>query len=132
MAAPECSNLPNTLPIPAPFAAAALEIREKCGAPRPATAQSLLKVSPDSALLASGELRMKHRKTTERNREIFLEFRSGRSPCELAANYGLSRASIVAIVCVEKHRLEVSEDAFYRKLRASLGIQSHLASTAAE
>ena len=70
---------------------------------------------------------MKHRKTTDRNREIFIDFRSGKTSSELASLYGLSRASIVAIVCVEKHRLEVSEDDFYRKLRASLGIQHYLA-----
>lgn len=75
---------------------------------------------------------MKHRKTTDRNREIFIDFRAGKSASELAAIYGLSRASIVAIVCVEKHRLEVSEDAFYQQLRASLGIQPYLDATAAE
>lgn len=75
---------------------------------------------------------MKHRKTTNRNREIFLDFRSGKTPAELAAIYGLSRASIVAIVCVEKHRLEVSEDVFYQQLRESLGIPSFTADIAAE
>ncbi len=75
---------------------------------------------------------MKHRKTTDRNREIFLDFRSGKTPSQLASLYGLSRASIVAIVCVEKHRLEVSEDAFYQQMRASLGIPPFLADVAAE
>ncbi len=75
---------------------------------------------------------MKHRKTTNRNREIFLDFRAGKTPAELAEIYGLSRASIVAIVCVEKHRLEVSEDSFYQQLRASLGVEPYLAVTAAE
>ena len=81
---------------------------------------------------ALGELHMKHRKTTNRNREIFLDFRAGKTPAELAALYGLSRASIVAIVCVEKHRLEVCEDSFYQQLRSSLGIEPYLAATAAE
>ena len=74
---------------------------------------------------------MKRRKTTNRNREIFVDFRNGKTPSELAEIYGLSRASIVAIVCVEKHRLEVSEDSFYQQLREALGIQPYLA-TAAE
>jgi hypothetical protein len=82
---------------------------------------------PYSALLLRGELRMKRRKTTNRNREIFIDFRSGKTPSELAEIYRLSRASIVAIVSVEKHRLEVSEDTFYQQLRASLGIQPYLA-----
>ena len=83
-------------------------------------------------LAASGELRMKHRITTNRNREIFLDFRAGKTSAELAALYGLSRASIVAIVCVEKHRLEVCEDSFYQQLRASLGIEPYLGAAAAE
>jgi len=75
---------------------------------------------------------MKSRKTEKRNREIFAAYRRGMTPFELAAHYRLTRASIVAIISVEQHRLEVSEDAFYRQLRMSLGIESFLAAEAAK
>ena len=91
------------------------------------TPKIALKALPYSALLLRGDLRMKRRKTTNRNREIFVDFRSGKTPSELAEIYRLSRASIVAIICVEKHRLEVSEDAFYQQLRLALGVQPYLA-----
>ena len=75
---------------------------------------------------------MKSRKTEKRNREIFAAYQRGMTPFELAANYGLTRASIVAIICLEQHRLEVSEDAFYQQLRVSLGIESFPAADAAK
>lgn len=51
---------------------------------------------------------------------------------EISASRGLTRATVVAIVCIEKHRLEVSEDAFYQQLRMSLGMPSFFPADAAE
>ena len=75
---------------------------------------------------------MKCRKTTLRNREIFADYRKGMSYSEISASRGLTRATVVAIICIEKHRLEVSEDSFYQQLRESLGMPSFFPADAAE
>ncbi|MEO8301501.1 MAG: hypothetical protein ABI608_06900 [Rhizomicrobium sp.] len=59
---------------------------------------------------------------TSRNRAIFAEHLAGKTAAQLAQDYALTRASVVAIVTFEKHRLDVSADGFYEQLRASLGI----------
>ncbi len=58
--------------------------------------------------------------TTERNREIFAGFGTGKTISQLADNYGLAPMSIKAILATERHKLEVSADEFYRCLRRSL------------
>jgi Mor family transcriptional regulator len=62
-------------------------------------------------------------KTKERNREIFAGYRSGKTARQLAQSYGLARSTVIAILGIERHRLQVSNDRFYEKLRSSLGLQ---------
>ena len=62
-------------------------------------------------------------KTVERNREIFAHYRAGKTTEQLAQGYGLAPPTIAAIINVEKHRLEVSNDEFYESLRSSSGLQ---------
>ncbi|MBA2589138.1 MAG: hypothetical protein H0U98_11025 [Alphaproteobacteria bacterium] len=58
-------------------------------------------------------------KTVERNRKIFADYITGTTTQQLAQTYGLARPTIIAIVGVERHKLEVSADAFYEGLRSS-------------
>ena len=62
-------------------------------------------------------------KTIARNREIFAGYRAGKSTKELAQAYGLASHTVIAIIGIERHRLEVSLDAFYEGLRSSSGLQ---------
>jgi Mor family transcriptional regulator len=74
----------------------------------------------------------KKNKTTSRNRAIFADHRAGRAVSELVQSYGLAPDSIVAIIRFEKHRLEVSEDEFYQRLRFSLAVDAFSVANAAE
>jgi Mor family transcriptional regulator len=62
-------------------------------------------------------------KTIERNREIFAGYVAGKTMVELAQTYGLVRQTITAIIGIERHRLEVSNDKFYEALRLSSGLR---------
>ena len=62
-------------------------------------------------------------KTIARNREIFAGYRAGKTTEQLAISYGLARPTIIAIIGIEKHRLEVSIDEFYERLRSSSGVR---------
>ncbi len=62
-------------------------------------------------------------KTRARNREIFAGYRAGKTTDQLAQAYGLGRQSIIAIIGIERHRLEVSIDTFYEGQRSALGLQ---------
>jgi Mor family transcriptional regulator len=62
-------------------------------------------------------------KTKDRNREIFAGYRAGETTEQLAKTHGLACRSIIAILNVERHRLEVSVDEFYESLRSSSGLQ---------
>jgi hypothetical protein len=63
------------------------------------------------------------RKTTiTRNREIFANYQAGQTTTQLAQTYGLNRHTVIAIIGIERHRLEVSIDKFYEGQRLSTGI----------
>jgi len=65
------------------------------------------------------------RKTTiARNREIFANYQAGKTTKQLAQTYGLNRHTVIAIIGIERHRLEVSIDAFYEGQRLSAGLQT--------
>jgi Mor family transcriptional regulator len=57
-------------------------------------------------------------RTRARNREIFAVHKNGESIEKLAERYGLRSETIQNIIWVERHRVAVSVDAFYKKMRS--------------
>jgi hypothetical protein len=64
-----------------------------------------------------------NRTTKERNRKIFAGYSAGKTPDQLAQTHGLGRATVMGIIGIERHRLEVSVDRYYEELRSSLGLE---------
>lgn len=67
---------------------------------------------------------VRRKATIARNREIFAQYQAGQTTAQLAQTYGLNRHTVVAIIGLERHRLEVSNDAFYEGQRLTLGVQA--------
>ncbi len=61
-------------------------------------------------------------KTEQRNREIFAAYYLGADLRELASRYALSPITVQQILLSERHKLQVSDDPFYRAAR--LGMSS--------
>jgi predicted transcriptional regulator len=59
----------------------------------------------------------------ERNREIFAAFRAGKTVSQLAESYGLARMTVASLLNIEKYKLEVSSDEYYRDLRRSMQLR---------
>ena len=59
--------------------------------------------------------------TTGRNRKIFLSFQAGITVEQLAESYGRSPLTIAGIIRIERHKLEVSTEEYYLKLRERIG-----------
>ncbi len=58
------------------------------------------------------------RRTSARNREIFSEFKAGRSRESLAEQYGLTVRRICVVLIEENNRRMVSPEPVYRAMRA--------------
>lgn len=67
---------------------------------------------------------MRRKTTIARNREIFANYQAGQTTTQLAQTYGLNRHTVIAIIGIERHRLEVSIDEFYEGQRLSTGLQT--------
>lgn len=67
---------------------------------------------------------MRRKAIIARNREIFANYQAGRTTKQLAQTYGLTRHTVIAIIGIERHRLEVSIDDFYEEQRVSMGLQT--------
>jgi Mor family transcriptional regulator len=67
---------------------------------------------------------MRRKTTIARNREIFANHQAGKTTQQLAQTYGLNRHTVIAIIGIERHRLEVSIDEFYEGQRLSTGLQT--------
>jgi hypothetical protein len=57
-------------------------------------------------------------KNAVRNREIFAARQQGESVEELAEHHGLSNITVCEIIRVERHKIAVSIDAFYKEKRS--------------
>jgi Mor family transcriptional regulator len=61
---------------------------------------------------------MNFQRTWARNRKIFAAHEDGESFEKLAKRYKLSRDTIQHIIAAERHRIDVSVDAFYKAIRS--------------
>jgi len=61
---------------------------------------------------------MRHKKTKERNREIFAGFKAGQTAESLGEHYCLSVERIRAILIDERHRHDLSPEYFYQVQRS--------------
>jgi hypothetical protein len=75
------------------------------------------KVLPWLGDALAGALMLGVEKTGTRNRSIFAAYIAGRAINELAKQYGLTDARIIAILSSERHRIAVSPDPVYCELR---------------
>ena len=57
-------------------------------------------------------------KTSMRNREIFAAYQTGESIEHLTKRYGISGQTVSRIIGIERHKIDVSVDDFYQKMRA--------------
>ena len=61
--------------------------------------------------------------TRDRNRELYAAYRAGSTVGQLAKLYTLALSTVNGILIVEKHKLAVSTEEYYARLRSSSGSQ---------
>ena len=59
-------------------------------------------------------------RTGTRNRDIFAGYQRGEPVEELAVRYGLSVVTVSQIIMVERHKVAVSVEVFYKKIRSKM------------
>ena len=57
------------------------------------------------------------KKSATRNREIFSAHQNGEFVEDLAKRYGLARFTVGEVLRIEKHKVAVSVEVFYKQLR---------------